>query len=463
MRLFLVLCVLVCSLGVVACWSGAVMGCARTVPKAPSVAAALPAHGPAQKRAKDEALLAADSPPPDEQPAAEPADPWTPPKPEPPPKPTGPLPTKPQWGLIAYKDGWPGWLSLGPPPVFVPLAPKGSALGAISPDGRRAAFVPLDGTIIVVDFSQRKCIWIHSGLGTPLRECESDELADPVKWSPDGRRIAYWGGERLSVADLRGNMELIATAPEEMVNSVEWSPDAKLVAYTCKRGLCLKRVGGGPERVLIRGDLWGVRWSPDGGILAAWVSDKHEMRLLTPDGTTIAGWADPGDRPGANEPISGWWLKDGSAFLYHFWGDSTFRIVNRKGARRKLDLKDPVGGADVLPDGRIFAAGKTGLLRLLTGEGRLIWSTTLPGGEPPLHVCFRPDGKVVALSFSPDARADSKRRSMIGRVGEELTDLGLSVDGIVGWVWGLPPPKPDATQWVAKPPKGWNPWSWRIS
>lgn len=156
---------------------------------------------------------------------------------------------------------------------------QGAFEPAVSPDGRRIAFVSTrDGNpevyVMGADGSapQRVTDW------------RRDDMA-PV-WSPDGTRIALLrreqGGERVFVIALPeggapSERRLVITGEGEKVKHAEvvWSPDGTRVAYAVHRPkqaphVAVTEVAGGRTRVASPPGLHATMpaWSPDGRFLA---------------------------------------------------------------------------------------------------------------------------------------------------------------------------------------------------
>jgi Tol biopolymer transport system component len=115
-------------------------------------------------------------------------------------------------------------------------------------------------------------------------------------WSPDGKSIAFIGGEETPKKDVvlyqiyiipavgGKPRQLTSTGDRVDVTKIAWSPDGKQIAYySLDNDLRLAPLDGGPSRALLK-DLkgrlqyFGIAWSPDGKQLA-YESDERLFRL----------------------------------------------------------------------------------------------------------------------------------------------------------------------------------------
>lgn len=92
-----------------------------------------------------------------------------------------------------------------------------------------------------------------------------------AKYSPDGRRIAYYGVlNEVWIANADGSNARKVVAPGDLefyhrYLGLSWSPDGERIAYTCAEGICTIRTDGTGKIVLskdIQNDA--PEWSPDG-------------------------------------------------------------------------------------------------------------------------------------------------------------------------------------------------------
>jgi TolB protein len=178
--------------------------------------------------------------------------------------------------------------------------PKGSRLGlatepAWSPNGKRIAYVGDDR------------IFTITGKGKKHRRLTAGERHNGMRfedgspsWSPDGTQIAFFriyrtGRSDLFVVDADGsNLRAIET-PEIGELDPAWSPDGEWIAFLGNeyesglQGIYRMRPDGGDlQLVLALNDLRdGIDWSPDGKLLvfSTRVGAPPEIHTVRPDGT----------------------------------------------------------------------------------------------------------------------------------------------------------------------------------
>lgn len=155
-----------------------------------------------------------------------------------------------------------------------PLAPAHPAFVQsleFSPDGTKVAFV-----------SDHEGIGVHTvavdGPPVPRRVTPLEFSAQDVRWSPDGKRLAFTGQPLVPVdVSAWNHIWLIDTdgsnlrqLPAQTYHPPSWSPDGRSLAYVCvdKCGIATIRADGTGERALTRNfgnDYWPV-WSRSGQI-----------------------------------------------------------------------------------------------------------------------------------------------------------------------------------------------------
>ncbi|HEY6065313.1 MAG TPA: protein kinase [Thermoanaerobaculia bacterium] len=193
---------------------------------------------------------------------------------------------------------------------FTLSAPPGQQLGpsaALSPDGRRIAFISNDP-------SGKATLWMRSLDGLALRSFPGTEAARYPFWSPDGRSIGFFSGQRLRRVEADGG------TPQTICRSGlgfggTWGPDGTILFSSAFGNgiLAVSAAGGEPVPatavVASRGDsahLWPV-FLPDGRhfvlIARNFDPEKSVIALATLGSTetrplfhTESGpiWADPG-------------------------------------------------------------------------------------------------------------------------------------------------------------------------
>ncbi len=218
------------------------------------------------------------------------------------------------------------------PHGYFAFYPTGSV--SVSPDGKRILFAGGfvgRGTeriahIFTVPADGGELTEIHTGMSWEYEPC----------WSPDGKSIAFVGGEETpnkddmvyqiyAVPSGGGKPRQLTSLEDRVLDAkVAWSPDGKNIAYfSIANELRLVPLDGGQSRILLK-DLkdalrwFGLAWSPDGSELA-YGSGKRIWRLnlgtmkseelqtgldaihcqfsWSPDGKTIAFVAQQGGEP----------------------------------------------------------------------------------------------------------------------------------------------------------------------
>lgn len=141
-----------------------------------------------------------------------------------------------------------------------------------------------------------------------------------LRWSPDGRQIAYsaarpepvpggvvnTAGHDLWVLDVRtGAHRLVAAG-----NSPTWSPDGTRLAFNCEQQLCTVGIDGSNAAVVPGSErMYGADWSPDGSALLAgrpvayYTSPASEVVVVSFDGAV---------RTVVTDAFNGRWAPDGS-------------------------------------------------------------------------------------------------------------------------------------------------------
>jgi Tol biopolymer transport system component len=279
-----------------------------------------------------------------------------------------------------------------------------------SPDGSRIAFEGIrdsDGTfsgIHIMDVS-----------GTAERRLNGGEGSLP-RWSPDGSKIAFLtcipnGGNGLFPeimcdatfgvinADGSGKIMLGQTDFLGTIPPAEWSPDGKKIAFVGGEGsradLYVSNADGSGLAQLTRlGTVTGTKWSPDGRMLAFRAAGS--VYVINADGSDLTQltsathslvvrhleWSPQGDRIAFSLSLdpSVWETKDPESLTVHVMNaDGTNRIIVATNARDPRWLRD----------GRTLSFG-----RWFVDE---IWTVSADGGEPSLLV---PDG--FGAEWSPD-------------------------------------------------------------
>jgi len=278
--------------------------------------------------------------------------------------------------------------------------------GALSPDGKRLAFVSTRGggtsNIWVLDLARHKYVNLTRNRGGNFRP----------SWSPDGQWVAFTSDRdmphrrsgpdepppkgsgccgwemvqstALYVVRADGSGLRRLTAPEDYAGSPEWSPDGKRIVFYDQRGQIVSlEVESGRTTDLTQGA--GRKWSPqfhgetvrylaaDGGRML--LADTGGMRgaavnqiwnpSWSPDGRRVvyvrSDWNPPPNAPPiipvkASDPEFDFyrasrtqsWSPDGRKILVAlpFEGESTLNVVNADGSDRSTlyDTKDRTKG-----------------------------------------------------------------------------------------------------------------------
>jgi Tol biopolymer transport system component len=237
---------------------------------------------------------------------------------------------------------------------------------ALSPDGTKVAFTR-DSDLWVSDVAR----------GSATRLTFDRPGPSSVRWSPDGRKVAFVasanGHRRILLlnADGSGNPEMLVELPGT-VTLDDWSPDGKILIYThhgrqSGRGLWLMPLSGDRKPALVLNNAPGAgrvqqgRLSPDGRWLA-YVSNEtgrdevYVQSLPTGNGKWMISYE------GGSQPV---WRRDGRELYY---------IRNRRqlmavaiGGNAALEAGRPVAlfevpveaSFEVTPDGRRFLIAAT--------------------------------------------------------------------------------------------------------
>jgi Tol biopolymer transport system component len=152
---------------------------------------------------------------------------------------------------------------------------EGNALNPCwSPDGRWIAFTR-QGSL---GNREDHAIWlVPSEGGVPKRLTSGDDqvAAAEIAWSPNGKRIAYFGkdGAIRSIPAAGGTSRVLTKTGRDGLHflGLSWSPDGSRLAYTdFERILVIPAGGGEPEVVQpgFDGAILQLDWSPDGKTFA---------------------------------------------------------------------------------------------------------------------------------------------------------------------------------------------------
>ncbi|MCC2669240.1 MAG: Periplasmic protease, partial [Armatimonadetes bacterium] len=189
---------------------------------------------------------------------------------------------------------------------------------ALSPDGKRAAFV-VRGDIFAVS--------IEKG-GEAKRLTNNPTRDQDVAWSTDGKSIVFSsnrdGGYRIYSVDVASGTTTQLTRGGGIDTDPLYSPDGKWIAF--RRGpqtsLYVIRPDGSGEQLAVKGPkIWDYQWSPD----SRWLTFMQEDEIRNRDVWVVSlGQGDEAikpeepinvtDHPGFN--VRPQWFRDGSRLLF---------------------------------------------------------------------------------------------------------------------------------------------------
>ena len=244
---------------------------------------------------------------------------------------------------------------------------------AWSPDGSRIAYV-------LKDFSQVPWIshiYVVDTDGSGNTQITKGAVFDESPaWSPDGTRLAFArevGTKRLesggilagkqsimTIEPRRGSQPSTVFAPAHgSYDSVRWSPDGRRLAYARSGSLNIANVDGTDIRLLATGiHHEGLSWSPDGARIAFVRGDFRESDVYAIDVQSLRTVQITDAAGPEAEPA---WSPDGERIAYSTYRldgnthrDTQIRIAAAKGraiAVSALDRCQPPGPADAVTAG----------------------------------------------------------------------------------------------------------------
>ena len=197
-----------------------------------------------------------------------------------------------------------------------------------SSDGTMIAYV--DGRPEGEDIVEELWVMRADGSGK-LRLAEG---ASQPSWSPDGRRLAYFGGGGVRVINADGTGDVALSSQPAFQPA--WSPDGSRIAFVTLslRAITLVNPDGTGEVALTPAGTQddSPTWSPDGSRIAFNTgSDESDVGVMNADGS---GRVNLTNRPGFD--LSPAWSPDGSRLAYHrqALSDSEIYIMNADGTNQ---------------------------------------------------------------------------------------------------------------------------------
>lgn len=274
-----------------------------------------------------------------------------------------------------------------------------------------------------------------------------------VAWSPDGSRLAFFGGTQLIVWDVAADTSMATMyAPAGQINSLRWRPDGKEIAYGSGMIVGIWNPDAGTHRSLTVNyiPVKAVSWSPDGRKIACASGSGNTMENLIWDVEEgkILSVFDRSDMGSGCSMHQALWHPDGSQIIFAGSCGSYADICDPR-TGRIIGSLDPwfensgtyatIRSLSYSPDGRYLAAGhyweyvnifdtKTGKNRRVInmegdnhGSGQIIVSWN-PAGD--LLVSGRNSGQLVI--WNPTSGA--KINAFPGHT-RAITGLSWSPDG----------------------------------
>lgn len=164
-----------------------------------------------------------------------------------------------------------------------------------SPDGQLIAYVS-DSS------SYNPTVWLMNRDGSGKRPLSAiaatQEAADGLSWSPDGKQLAVASfgrdASQIVAVDLnRGVVRQLTETPRGALDPA-WSPDGQFLAYAARESdhmeIRIRRVDGGSEMTVVRdGFSRAPAWSPDGRQLAFISSKGGSFEVYAVDVVTDRG------------------------------------------------------------------------------------------------------------------------------------------------------------------------------
>jgi dipeptidyl aminopeptidase/acylaminoacyl peptidase len=275
------------------------------------------------------------------------------------------------------------------------------------PDSREIAFQESSGPdrpLYVLDISSGE----KRAVAAPI----SQTALPPLRWSPSGKRLAYfdgnWAKGRLLVINPEQDDQplIVQTALSSECDYV-WSPDGTRIAETAlsEGGVVTVRKLSDSQNSsfeILEGSAHELAWSPDGNfILVAARGEKEEFfRLFQLDLATGKATVKAQAKGDISKPV---WMPDSKGFIYHVNSNGITRAFFQSSLSVDARLIGPTNGVlSVLApslDGQTVSAHFSGLTtppmlgRISVDDGN--W--TLLYACPALEACRCPAPEFITL------------------------------------------------------------------
>jgi WD40 repeat protein/serine/threonine protein kinase len=263
-----------------------------------------------------------------------------------------------------------------------------------------------------------------------------------VSWSPDGRRLASAGQDKVvRIWDATtGRMTAVLTGHTEQILGMSWSPDGRrLASGSADYSVKLWDADTGRESATLRGHtgqvLGAVSWSPDSRRVATASTDFSVRLWDAGTGLEIARLPSPDNAGWACECLAfspdGRWLAGGRHDRVIFLWD----VAKRQLITTLRGHGHVVGTLSWSPDGRRLASGSADNTIKLWEAGTWQELATLRGHMNYVQgVCWSPDGRRLATGSADytikvwDADTRQEVATLRGHLGE-VWGVGWSPDG----------------------------------